>query len=61
MKHRCESCEVVCINGVRCHEYGCPAAWRDELRECLWCGQAFSPDNREQRYCSADCYETDNT
>lgn len=22
--NRCDSCEVVMINGVRCHEHGCP-------------------------------------
>jgi hypothetical protein len=33
---RCDSCEVANINGVRCHEYGCPRyAHLKSLREQL--------------------------
>lgn len=51
----CESCEVLSINGHRCHEIGCPDAWRDYTRECAWCGQEFTPEEREQKRCSEDC------
>lgn len=27
----CDSCEVLTINGVYCHELGCPEAWKDEI------------------------------
>jgi len=52
---RCEQCEIMMINGIRCHEIGCPLAWRDEIRECPWCGTEFRPEDREQRYCSGSC------
>jgi len=51
----CESCEVRYINGHRCHEIGCPDAWRDYTRECKWCGTEFKPEEREQMFCSEDC------
>ena len=53
---RCDSCEVANINGVRCHEIGCPDAWRDEVRECKECGVEFRPDFREQTLCDGECY-----
>lgn len=63
---RCDQCEVLCINGVNCHETGCPNSWKDPAtgkplpRECADCGQDFRPvdDGRlppqVQHYC-ADC------
>lgn len=34
MRHnRCDSCEVVMINGVRCHEHGCPNKAADAKRQ----------------------------
>jgi len=56
---RCQGCEVLTINGVRCHESGCPDAWRDYTAECRWCGQRYAPESRYQRYCSDDCAESD--
>jgi hypothetical protein len=55
----CKSCEVLYINGVKCHETGCPDAWHDDLRECKWCGGQFRPDDQYQRYCDNDCYRAD--
>ena len=55
----CDSCEVLMINGVRCHETGCPSAWKDQRRECGWCGASYTPEERGQRYCSEDCAEAD--
>jgi hypothetical protein len=54
-KGRCEQCQVVRINGMRCHEIGCPIAWREEVRECKECGQEFSPEQPQQDCCSDDC------
>jgi len=51
----CKSCEVLYINGVKCHETGCPDAWKDYERECLWCGQKFKPEERYQECCSHSC------
>ena len=53
----CESCNVLFINGVKCHELGCPDAWKDEVRECKWCGQEFLPQSHTQLCCSEDCAE----
>lgn len=44
------------INGVFCHESGCPEAWRDSVRECAECGDEFHPIDRYQRLCG-DCLE----
>lgn len=52
---KCDSCEVANINGVRCHERGCPSAWRDEVRECTECGQDFEPTDRYQTQCGESC------
>ena len=52
---RCCSCEVLMINGFRCHETGCPAAWKDQVSECKECGSVFEPDGPCDRFCSADC------
>ena len=53
----CESCEVLVINNVICHETGCPDAWKDETRECRWCGRRFRPEERNQEFCDSDCAE----
>ena len=52
---QCNDCEVVYINGVRCHEAGCPIAWVDHLRVCEWCGSEFMPEERYQQCCDEDC------
>jgi hypothetical protein len=30
---RCSQCEAACINGIPCHETGCPNGRRDEQEE----------------------------
>jgi len=52
---QCPSCEVLYINGVRCHETGCPDAWKDEVRECKWCGTEFKPLLPGMECCSHSC------
>ena len=37
----CGQCEMLAINGVACHETGCPEAWRGQIRQCKECGLAF--------------------
>jgi len=51
----CNQCEACMINGVYCHEHGCPNAWKDHIRECKWCGQEFEPETEDQQLCSEDC------
>jgi len=52
----CNSCEVLAINGVRCHETGCPEAWKDYTAKCFECGCEFVPESKGQRECR-DCGE----
>ena len=57
----CQACEVLVINGVICHELGCPDTYKDSVRECKWCGTEFTPEERYQAYCSDDCAESYNS
>ncbi len=52
---KCPQCDSITINGLYCHEEGCPEAWRDYTLDCLWCGCAFSPSERQQRFCDDNC------
>ena len=54
----CDSCEALMINGVYCHEIGCPDAWQDYLRECKWCGSESKPVDRYQDCCDDECAES---
>jgi hypothetical protein len=54
----CDQCEILYINNVRCHETGCPVAWRDYERECKWCGQKFVPAEKHQVTCEESCAES---
>ena len=51
----CQQCEVLYINGIKCHEIGCPLAYLDETRECKECGTKFKPEDRRQVFCSDHC------
>jgi hypothetical protein len=53
----CDSCQIVAVNGVACHEQGCTEAWKDELRECRWCDNTFKPLSQEQKCCDDSCHE----
>lgn len=53
----CDSCEALTINGVYCHEHGCPDAWKDYTRECQECGHDFRPEASDQVFCSEECAE----
>lgn len=62
MRHiYCNSCAVMVINDIICHEHGCPDAYKDELRECKWCGTEFQPESREQKFCDDSCAEIYNS
>jgi hypothetical protein len=55
----CDACQVLAINGHKCHEHGCPEAWKDETRECKNCDAKFKPETRDQRFCGGDCAQAD--
>jgi hypothetical protein len=50
----CNGCSPAVIQGVLCHEQGCPDAWRDHEVECYVCGCDFYPEYRNQTVCD-DC------
>ncbi len=54
MPFPCQSCNAVAINGVNCHETGCPDAWMDAKRKCRECGCDFAPEARHLPTCP-DC------
>ena len=56
----CDQCQALMINGVYCHEAGCPDAWKDSVRECLECGCTFTPEDRGQQFCDGVCAENYN-
>ena len=47
----CDGCSPSKINGVFCHEAGCPDAWRDYMIECRECGCYFWPADNRQIVC----------
>lgn len=51
----CQSCEALTINGILCHESGCPDAWKDKKYKCKECGCEFEPEEKGQEYCSEHC------
>jgi hypothetical protein len=52
----CNSCEVLNINGVNCHEIGCPDSLKDHKVECKCCDNTFNPEYKGQKTCSDECY-----
>lgn len=54
MPFPCTQCVAVSVNGVPCHEAGCPDAWRDYARLCNECGCTFTPGSRFHVTCP-DC------
>jgi len=54
-RHKCESCQLLRINGVVTHEIGCPDAWKCSKPECKWCGEVFVPETKFQAFCCEDC------
>ena len=54
-QQHCDSCEVLSINGVVCHERGCPDAWKSRPRECKECGRSFIPEELDEWFCDEEC------
>jgi len=68
----CPNCKTVRINGVLCHEDGCPTPHIGKTLECIWCGAKFKVPadeepikrrimGRERYFCSEDCLESFNS
>lgn len=53
----CTACQVLMINGHRCHETGCPEAWKDYKVKCRNCDKLFKPKTKGQDTCSKRCYK----
>lgn len=51
----CDGCSPTVIQGVFCHEQGCPDAWRDRAKACDECGNDFYPTDRYQSVCDDCC------
>jgi hypothetical protein len=53
----CDQCQVLCINGVACHELGCPDRHLDPItglgyrQECRECGRPFRLRHLRQEEC----------
>ena len=56
----CDGCSPCSVNGVFCHEAGCPDAWRDTEVNCFDCGFGFYPVIHGQRYCPSCIENTEN-
>ena len=54
----CDQCNLLMINGVLCHETGCPDSWRFIKKECKWCGSEFEPEHADEGFCSCECIES---
>ena len=55
--NRCDQCEAMMINGIYCHETGCPRA--TQTAECFECGINVTVPvgyPRTLTYCSEECY-----
>jgi len=58
MRDTCQSCEALMINGVYCHETGCPDSWRDYKIECKFCGDLVWPEDKGQKFCGDSCVDS---
>jgi len=41
-----------------CHEKGCPESYKDQIKECKWCGFEFQPETKNQVCCDLSCTES---
>ena len=59
----CDQCALAILQGIPCHETGCPDSWIDPqtgkgyVKGCSWCGLDFAPDDRHQTFCDDSCAE----
>lgn len=50
----CDGCSPSTINGIICHEQGCPDSWKDKTVDCFVCGCDFYPQEKNNSICE-DC------
>jgi hypothetical protein len=55
---RCPSCQLARIQGIVCHETGCPDRHLFTFTSCLWCGQRCKARRDGRRFCSGSCYRS---
>ncbi len=63
----CDQCHVVRINGIACHETGCPnwnldpMTGKRQTQQCPWCGCAFTQTDEHDYgdYCDDTCRRAD--
>ena len=56
MSRQCHQCAAAMINGVYCHEIGCPESGKQAFRDCKWCGAKLEgPKKRNRGFCNNDC------
>lgn len=55
---KCESCNASMINGIFCHETGCPDAWKNHKYSCKNCGCDFTPESKDDSFvvCGHVCF-----
>ena len=55
----CDGCQMMTVSTggliASFHEQGCPYEWKDSTPECPECGCKFTPEERDQRFCSPCC------
>lgn len=47
----CDGCKLAVIDGILCHETGCPFSWNDNAAECRECGCDFMLSEKNQTVC----------
>ena len=52
----CDSCQILAINGVACHEQGCPNGHKNKTADCKECGRTFRLKHNGQTLCSNKCH-----
>jgi hypothetical protein len=48
----CDGCSPSRINGVLCHESGCPCSWKDYAKKCIVCERKFYTKSHWVRTCN---------
>jgi hypothetical protein len=51
----CKSCSALTIQGILCHESGCPDSRKGKTISCKNCGCDFVPDEDGIKFCSYHC------
>ncbi len=54
---KCDQCNPAMINGVYCHETGCPNEWRDIKKDCFECGFDFYREYQFDEVCK-ECQQS---